>query len=133
RTFRARPDLLDSTAEDDQALRLPIEVRPVAPNIVRLHIGPGQARASRLLIPEAPSRADWTLEETSAGWSVRTSAVSLTIDRDPYRLRLAGASGAERFVEEPHDQDIRGAYHPFPSGHARGLRWLTAALKPSEA
>ena len=105
----------------------------MAPNIVRLHIGPGQARVSRLLIPEAPSRADWTLEETSAGWAVRTSAVSLTIDRDPYRLRLAGASGAERFVEEPNDQDIRGAYHHFPSGHARGLRWLTAALKPREA
>ena len=64
---------------------------------------------------------------------VRTSALNLTIDREPYRLRLADASGAVRFAEEPNDQDIRGAYHHFPSGHARGLRWLTAALQPTEA
>ena len=132
-SVRARPDQLDVIAEDDRERRLPIEVRPVAPHIVRLHIGPGPARPSRLLAAEAPARAEWALEETATGWAVRTSAVSLTIDRDPYRLRLTDASGAERFVEEPHDQDIRGAYHHFPTGHARGLRWLTAGLKPAEA
>ena len=34
---------------------------------------------------------------------------------------------------EPNDRDIRGGYHHFPTGHARGLRWLTARLKPAEA
>jgi len=38
-----------------------------------------------------------------------------------------------RFLDEPHDRDIRGGYHHFPTGHARGLRWLTAGLKPDEA
>lgn len=105
----------------------------MAPLMIRLHIGPGPARPSRLLAPEAPIGVEWALEETATGWVVRTSALCLTIERDPYRLRLADASGAERFVEEPHDQDIRGAYHHFPTGHARGLRWLTARLKPAEA
>ena len=105
----------------------------MAPDIVRLHIGAGPARPSRLLAAGAPTGTEWALEETATGWAVRTSAVTMTIDRDPYRLRLADASGAERLVEEPHDQDIRGAYHHFPTGHARGLRWLTAGLKPAEA
>ena len=131
--MRARPDRLDVIAEDNRGRPVPIEVRPAAPNIVRLHIGPEPGRASRLLVPEAPSGTDWALEETAVGWAVRTSSASLTIDRDPYRLRLADASGAERFVEEPNDQDIRGAYHHFASGHAPGLRWITAALKPQEA
>src|SRR5438552_4713416 len=133
RSVRARPDRLDVIAADDRGRPEPIEVRPAAPQIVRLHIGPEPGRASRLLVPEAPSGTDWALEETAVGWAVRTSSASLTIDRDPYRLRLADASGAGRFVEEPNDQDIRGAYHHFPSGHAPGLRWITAALKPQEA
>ncbi|TMD84386.1 MAG: alpha-xylosidase [Chloroflexi bacterium] len=132
-SVRARPDRLDVIAEDDRERRLSIEVRPVATNIIRVHIGPGPARPSRLLSPEVPTGAEWALEETASGWAVRTSELRLTIDRDPYRLRLADAAGAERFVEEPNDQDIRGAYHHFPTGHARGLRWLTAALKPQEA
>ena len=110
-----------------------VEIRPVAPNIIRLHIGGGADRPSRLLIPDAPSGADWQLEETPAGWSVSTEAASLDIDRDPYRMRLRDASGAQRFVEERNDRDIRGGYHHFPTGHARGLRWLTAALRPDEA
>jgi alpha-D-xyloside xylohydrolase len=114
-------------------LRVAVEIRPVAANIIRLHIGGGAERPSRLLVPEAPARADWDLEETSAGWSVSTGIASLAVDRDPFRLRLNDAVGAERFVDEPNDRDIRGGYHHFPTGHARGLRWLTARLKPGEA
>ena len=105
----------------------------MAANIIRLHIGGGADRRSRLLLPEAPARVDWDLEETSAGWSVSTGTASLVIERDPFRLRLKDAIGAERFVDEPNDRDIRGEYHHLPTGHARGLRWLTARLKPGEA
>ena len=62
-----------------------------------------------------------------------TKEATLRIDRDPYGLSLADRSGRERFREERHDQDIRGTYHHFPSGQARGLRWLTARLSPDEA
>ena len=110
-----------------------VEIRPVAPNIIRLHIGGGADRPSRLLIPDAPSRADWQLEERQAGWSVSTGGASLEIDREPYGLRLRDASGAARWVEERNDRDIRGGYHHFPTGHARGLRWLTTGLSPDEA
>jgi len=110
-----------------------VEIRPVAPNIIRLHFGGGADRPSRLLIPDAPSRADWQFEETQAGWSVSTGGASLEIDREPYVLRLRDAAGAARWVEERNDRDIRGGYHHFPTGHARGLRWLTTGLSPDEA
>jgi alpha-D-xyloside xylohydrolase len=133
RTATRRGDRLELVAEDDRGVLVPIQVRPVAPEIIRLHIGAGAGRPSRLLIPQAPTREDWQYEETHAGWSVSTGAGSLDIDRDPYRLRLRDPSGAERFAEEPNDRDIRGGYHHFPTGHARGLRWLTARLRPGEA
>jgi alpha-D-xyloside xylohydrolase len=133
RTLRPRRDSIEITAEDDRGARVAIEVRPVAPSIIRLHIGAGAARASRLLVADAPASTDWSVDENTSGWSMYTSAVSLEIDRDPYRLRLKDASGNERFVDEPNDRDIRGGYHHFPTGHARGLRWLTGGLKPGEA
>ena len=108
-------------------------MRPAAPNIIRLHIGGGAGRPSRLLVPEAPARVDWDLKETGAGWSVSTETASLVIDRDPFRLRLRDAISIDRFADEPNDRDIRGGYHHFPTGHARGLRWLTGRLKPGEA
>ena len=67
------------------------------------------------------------------GWSISTSALTLEVDRAPFRLRLKDATGAVRFADEPNDRDIRGGFHHFPTGHARGLRWLTVALKPAEA
>ena len=133
RAATRRGDRLDLAAEDDRGARVAIELRPVAPNTIRVHIGGGAARPSRLLVPEAPPRVDWDLEETGLGWSVSIGTAALEIERDPYRLRLMDASGVERFVEEPNDRDIRGGYHHFPTGHARGLRWLTARLKPGEA
>jgi alpha-D-xyloside xylohydrolase len=133
RSATRRRDRLELAAEDDRGARVAIELRPVAPDIIRLHIGAGAARPSRLLVPEAPARTEWELNETAQGWSLSTGAASLDIDRDQYRLRLRDASGDERFVEEPNDRDIRGSYHHFPTGHARGMRWLTARLKPREA
>jgi alpha-D-xyloside xylohydrolase len=133
RTATRRGDRLELAAEDDRGARVAIEVRPVAANIIRLHFGGGAARPSRLLVPEAPARTDWEIKETALGWSLSTAAASLDIDRDPYGLRLRDPSGAERFVEDRNDRDIRGSYHHFPTGHARGLRWLTARLKPEEA
>jgi len=130
---KRRGDRLELAAEDDGGAPVAIDIRPVAANIIRLHFGIGPARPSRLLIPAAPTCTDWRLEETGAGWSVSTAAASLDIDRDPYRLWLRDALGAERFVEEPNDRDIRGGYHHFPTGRARALRWLTARLKPGEA
>jgi alpha-D-xyloside xylohydrolase len=133
RTAARRGDRLDIAAEDDRGVRVAIEVRPVTRKIIRLHFGGGAGRPSRLLVPDAPARTAWTLTETAAGWSVSTEAASLDIDREPFRLRLRDAAGAERFVEESNDRDIRGGYHHFPTGHAPGLRWLTARLKPEEA
>ena len=101
--------------------------------MVRLHFGPGASQPSRLLIPGGPSATEWELEENPTGWTSTTQALTLQVDRDPYRLRLLGPGGDVRFAEEPEDRDIRGGYHHFPSGHARGLRWLTAALRPDEA
>lgn len=99
----------------------------------RVHIGPEVARPSRLLVADAPSAADWSMEDDADGWSIQTSDATLRIDRDPYRVALIDQAGRARFSEERHDQDIRGGYHHFPSGHARGLRWLTASLTPDEA
>ena len=62
-----------------------------------------------------------------------TSALTLEVDRAPFRMRLKDAAGTVRFLDEPNDRDIRGGYHHFPTGHARGLRWLTTGLKPDEA
>jgi alpha-D-xyloside xylohydrolase len=130
---RRRAGGLEVSAEDDRGTRVALELRPVAPNIVRVHIGPGATRPSRLLIPEAPTATEWDLAEDAIGWSIRTPQLTLNLDRDPYRLRLYDPAGRVRFAEEPEDRDIRGAYHHFPTGHARGLRWLTAALRPDEA
>jgi alpha-D-xyloside xylohydrolase len=133
RGVRTRRDRVDVTAEDDRGAVIPIEIRPVAPNIVRLHFGPGATRPSRLLVDDAPSATDWTMDERAEGWSIATSAFRLEVDRAPFRMRLKDAAGSVRFRDEPNDRDIRGGYHHFPTGHARGLRWLTAGLKPEEA
>ncbi len=133
RGVRRRRDRVDVTAEDDRGAVIPIEIRPVAPNIVRLHFGPGATRPSRLLVDDAPSATDWTMDEKAEGWSIATSALTLEVDRAPFRMRLKDAAGSVRFLDEPNDRDIGGGYHHFPTGHARGLRWLTAGLKPEEA
>jgi alpha-D-xyloside xylohydrolase len=101
--------------------------------MVRVHIGGGADKPSRLLVPDAPATTEWSLEDDASAVRLYTSEVMLQIDKDPYRLRLHDASGARRFIEEPEDRDIRGGYHHFPTGHARGLRWVTAALRPEEA
>jgi alpha-D-xyloside xylohydrolase len=124
---------VELAAEDDRGGAIPIEIRPVAPNIVRLHFGPGATRPSRLLVEDAPSVTDWRMDERPDGWSLATSGLTLEVDRAPFRLRLKDASGAVRFMDEPNDRDIRGGYHHFPTGQARGLRWLTAGLEPDEA
>jgi alpha-D-xyloside xylohydrolase len=133
RSARARGAHLDIAAEDDRGATIAIEIRPVAPNIVRLHFGPGAARPSRLLVDDAPSATDWKMDETAQGWSVSTPALTLEVDRGPFRIRVKDGAGAVRFIDEPYDRDIRGGYHHFPTGHARGLRWLTAGLQPDEA
>jgi len=133
RSARARRDRLELAGEDDRGGLIPIEIRPVAPNVVRLHVGPGATRPSRLLVDDGPSATDWKMEERTAGWSAATSALSIEVDRAPFRLRLKDAAGTVRLLDEPNDRDIRGGYHHFPTGHARGLRWLTVALQPDEA
>ena len=133
RSVRARRDRVDVAAEDDRGAAIPIEVRPVAPNIIRLHFGAGATRPSRLLVEDAPSATDWKIDERGDGWSIATAALTLEVDRAPFRVRLKDAAGAVRFMDDPNDRDIRGGYHHFPTGHARGLRWLTAGLKPDEA
>ena len=133
RSVRARRDRVDVAAEDDRGAVIAVEIRPVAPNIVRLHFGAGATRPSRLLVDDAPSATEWKMDERADGWSVATAALTLEVDRAPFRVRLKDAAGAVRFVDEPNDRDIRGGYHHLPTGHARGLRWLTAGLKPDEA
>ena len=105
----------------------------MAPDIVRLHVGAGAGRPSRLLVDDAPSATPWKMDDRADGWSISTSALTLEIDRAPFRVRLKDTVGTVRFVDEPNDRDIRGGFHHFPTGHARGLRWLTARLKPDEA
>jgi alpha-D-xyloside xylohydrolase len=133
RSVRARDNRIELTAEDDRGRGVPIEIRPVAPNIVRLHFGAGASRPSRLLVDDAPPAADWKMVQNDQGWSISTSALTLEVGRAPFRLCLKDAMGTVRFADEPNDRDIRGGFHHFPTGHARGLRWLTAGLKPSEA
>jgi len=130
---RARGARVELAGEDDRGAGIQIEIRPVAANVVRLHFGTGASRPSRLLVDDAPSAADWKLVQTIDGWSISTSALTFEVDRSPFRLRLKDAAGRVRFADEPNDRDIRGGYHHFPTGHARGLRWLTAALRPEEA
>jgi alpha-D-xyloside xylohydrolase len=133
RSIRARDNRVDLTAQDDRGRGVPIEIQLVAPNIVRLHFGAGASRPSRLLVDDAPSATSWKTEDRADGWSFSTPALSLEIDRAPFRVRLKDAVGRVRFADEPNDRDIRGGFHHFPTGHARGLRWLTARLKPDEA
>jgi alpha-D-xyloside xylohydrolase len=133
RSVRARGKAVELVAEDDRGAGVPIEIRPVAPNIVRLHFGTGATRPSRLLVDDAPSATAWKTQDRADGWSYSTDALSIEIDRAPFRVRLKDAAGMVRFADEPNDRDIRGGFHHFPTGHARGLRWLTARLKPDEA
>jgi alpha-D-xyloside xylohydrolase len=133
RSLRARGKGVELAAEDDRGGGIQIEIRPVAPNIVRLHFGGGATRPSRLLVDGAPSAADWKMVQNGEGWSISTSALTLEVDRSPFRLRLKDPAGVIRFADEPNDRDIRGGFHHFPTGQARGLRWLTARLKPDEA
>jgi len=133
RSVRARGKGLELAAEDDRGAGIQIEVRPVAPNIVRLHFGAGASRPSRLLVDDAPSASDWKMVQHDEGWSISTLALTLEVGRAPFRLRLKDATGMIRFVDEPNDRDIRGGFHHFPTGHAHGLRWLTVGLKPEEA
>jgi alpha-D-xyloside xylohydrolase len=133
RGVRARGKGLELAAADDRGGEIEIDIRPVAANIVRLHFGVGSTRPSRLLVDDAPSAADWKMVQTDRGWSLSTAALTLEVDHDPFRLRLKDKAGAVRFADQPNDRDIRGGFHHFPTGHARGLRWLTARLKPDEA
>lgn len=133
REVKATPDAILVTAADERGTKIPIEIRPVAANIIRVHIGPNPSRPSRLTVPGVPAAADWSLEESPSGWTVYTPEAALEIARDPYRLRLRDAAGRERWVEEPLDRDIRQRYHHLPSGYARGLHWLTPRLRPEEA
>ena len=133
RSVRARDNRVELTAQDDRGRDVPIEIRPVAPNIVRLHFGAGASRPSRLLVDDAPSATEWKTDDRAEGWSLATSALTIEIDRAPFRVRLKDSVGTVRFADEPNDRDIRGGFHHFPTGHARGLRWLTARLKPDEA
>jgi alpha-D-xyloside xylohydrolase len=119
--------------EDDHAGRVSIEIRPVVPNIFRFHYGPGAQRASRLVVSEAPSKIGWQLEENDRGWLLKTEGGSVAILRDRYGIEIRDARGDARYAEDSEDRDIRGAYHHFPTGHARGLRWITVALHPDEA
>jgi alpha-D-xyloside xylohydrolase len=130
---RAKATGVELAAEDNHGADIQIEIRPVAPNIVRLHFGAGSTRRSRLLVDDAPSASDWRMVQSEQGWSFSTAALTLEVDRTPFRLRLKDVAGAVRFEDEPNDRDIRGGFHHFPTGHARGLRWLTAGLRPDEA
>src|SRR5260370_1884467 len=56
-TATRRGDRLELAAEDDRGARVAIEAWPVAADIIRLHMGVGAARPSRLLIPEEIGRA----------------------------------------------------------------------------
>jgi len=131
--MRPATDGLRVDAVDDAGKTVVIDIRPVASNIIRVHVGPGWLRPSRLLVADPPSSVEWSLDEAARGWAIHTSAATLEVDRDPYRLRLTDAAGRERFVEEPNDRDVRGNFHHYPSGASRGLRWLTAALRQDEA
>ncbi|MEO6797204.1 MAG: TIM-barrel domain-containing protein [Candidatus Dormibacter sp.] len=131
RSVRRSGSAVRVQAEDDRGGSVAIEIRVISERIWRVHIGAGSQRPSRL-VDEMPM-AEATLEERPEGWSVSSGAATLEIDREPYRLRLKDGSGRERFVEEPHDRDIRGNYHHPPSGASRGLRWLTASLRIDEA
>jgi alpha-D-xyloside xylohydrolase len=133
RSVRAQGKGVELAGEDDRGGGIQIEIRPVAANIVRLHFGAGASRPSRLLVGDAPSTADWKMVQNDQGWSISTSGLTLEVDRSPFRLRLKDRSGVVRFADEPNDRDIRGGFHHFPTGHTRGLRWLTARLKPDEA
>ena len=133
RSVSTRGHRVEVVAEDDRGTAVPIEIRPVAPNIVRLHFGVGATRPSRLLVDEAPSTTDWKIQDDAQGWAVSTPALTIEVDRAPFRMRLKDSAGRVRFADEPNDRDIRGGFHHFPTGHARGLRWLTTRLKPDEA
>ncbi len=133
RSLRQSGDRLRLSCEDDRGRPQALELHAVAPEIVRLHLGPGAARPSRLLVPDAPSAADWELAQTEGGWTLTTAALALQVDRDPYRLRLFDRAGRERWAQEPYDRNIRGEYHHPPTGFDRRLRWLTSSLRPGEA
>jgi hypothetical protein len=100
RNVRARRDRLEVAAEDDRGAVVPIEVRPVAPDILRLHFGAGATRPSRLLVDDAPSATDWKIDERGDGWSVATPALTLEVDRAPFRIRMKDAAGTVRFMDE---------------------------------
>jgi alpha-D-xyloside xylohydrolase len=85
------------------------------------------------LADDAPTTTDWRIEDRAQGWSISTSALTLEVDRAPFRLRLKDSAGTVRFADEPNDRDIRNGFHHFPTGHARGLRWMTAGLRADEA
>ena len=127
------PEQLDFIAVDDAGGTVPIEVRAVAPHMARIHIGSGANRPSRLLTAGRPSLTEWSLDEDASSWTLHTPQITVQIERDPFRLRLKDRRGAERFVDEPEDRDIREGYHHFPTGFAKGLCWVTAALRPEEA
>ncbi|MDQ6882707.1 MAG: glycoside hydrolase family 31 protein [Candidatus Dormibacteraeota bacterium] len=132
RGVRSRTAGIRVDAEDDRGGLVPIDIKVVSDRVLRLHFGPGAQRPSRL-ITAAPSTVPFTVNEDGRGWSIATAGAVLSIDRDPYRLRLTDAAGMERFVEEPNDRDIRGNFHHPPSGSSRGLRWITGRLREDEA
>src|SRR3982074_1622033 len=132
RSVRARRDRVEVAAEDDRGGVIPIEIRPVAPNIVRLPFGARATTPSRLGVEDAPSGTDWQMAERADGWSVATSSLTLDVDRAPFRVRLKDAAGTVRFMDEPNDRDIRGGYHHFPTRHAPRVPWWAAGRAPRE-
>src|SRR2546429_3299369 len=96
RSARAHRDRVEVSAEDDRGGVVPIEIRPVAPNMGRLHFGTGATRPSRLLVEDAPSATDSNMAENADGWSVATSAPTLEGDPAPFRLRPNAAAGPRR-------------------------------------
>src|SRR5207245_11032300 len=97
RSVRTRDSRIELTAEDDRGSRVPIEIRPVAPDIVRLHFGAGASRPSRLLVDDAPSATEWQTDDRGDGWSCSTPALTIELDCAPFRVAVSDTGGGVRF------------------------------------
>ncbi|MDP9365133.1 MAG: hypothetical protein M3Q10_13065, partial [Chloroflexota bacterium] len=127
-----RPRFATAPPREDHALPLTIEA--VAPRVLRLRFGPRSEPTGILLDPE-PAALPLAGREIEGVWTLSTGEATVTLDADPFRLRV-DVPGGPGFALAHHDRDVFGhlvtpplATLDAPTGPRTMVAW---ALGPAE-
>lgn len=134
-----RPRFATAAAREPETATLAIHV--VAPRVARLRLspaaepGPERVPTTGILLEPEPAGLPLVGREVAGVWTLAGGEVSVTLDADPFRLRI-DAPGGPGFVLAHHDRNVFGhlitpplALVDGPDGAQATVAW---ALGPAE-